>query len=138
MLFSYFRTAWRSLLKNKVFSVLAIMVSRLGLFGLSAFSALQRTKEIGIRKVLGATVSNILVLLSREYLLLILLAIILGVPLTFFVMDNWLDSFAYRVNIGWIVFGAAALIVMFVAIFTVSFQTLKSARRNPSNTLRYE
>jgi len=121
-----------------IFSVLAIMVSCLGLFGLSAFSALQRTKEIGIRKVLGASVPNILVLLSREYMVLIILAILLGVPLTFFVMDNWLESFAYRINIGWIVFAAAALIVMLVAIFTVSFQTLKSARSNPSNTLRYE
>lgn len=121
-----------------IFSVLAILVSCLGLFGLSAFSALQRTKEIGIRKVLGASVSSILMLLSKEYMILILLAILLGVPLTFFVMNNWLESFAYRINIGWLVFVIAALIVMLVAIFTVSFQTLKSAKTNPSNTLRYE
>ncbi len=121
-----------------IFSVLAIVVSCLGLFGLSAFSALQRTKEIGIRKVLGATVPNILILLSREYMILIGLSVLLGIPLTFFVMNNWLESFAYRINIGWLVFIIAAVIVMLVAIFTVSYQTLKSARSNPSNTLRYE
>jgi putative ABC transport system permease protein len=121
-----------------IFSVLAIVVSCLGLFGLSAFSALQRTKEIGIRKVLGATVPNILMLLSREYMILIGLSVLLGIPLTFFVMNNWLESFAYRINIGWLVFIIAAVIVMLVAIFTVSYQTLKSARSNPSNTLRYE
>ncbi|RKQ50752.1 putative ABC transport system permease protein [Roseivirga pacifica] len=121
-----------------VFSVLAIVVSCLGLFGLSAFSTIQRTKEIGIRKVLGASISSILMLLSREYLILILVAIALGVPLTFFVMNGWLESFAYRTSIGWVVFGLSAIIVIVVALVTVSYQTLKSARRNPSNTLRYE
>ena len=121
-----------------IFSVLAIIVSCLGLFGLSAFSALQRTKEIGIRKVLGASVPNILMLLSREYFMLILVAVVLGVPLTFLVMSSWLDNFAYRTDIGWMVFAVSAVIVLTVALFTVSFQTLKSARANPSNTLRYE
>lgn len=121
-----------------IFSVLAIIVSCLGLFGLSAFSALQRNKEIGIRKVLGASVPNILMLLSREYFMLILLAVALGVPLTYVVMNGWLDNFAYRTNIGWLVFAISAMIVLAVALFTVSFQTFKSARANPSNTLRYE
>lgn len=121
-----------------IFSVLAIIVSCLGLFGLSAFSALQRTKEIGVRKVLGASVSSILLLLSREYLYLILFAVGLGVPLTYLVMNNWLDNFAYRTEISWLTFALAAFIVLGVALLTVSFQTVKSARTNPSNTLRNE
>lgn len=121
-----------------ILSGLAIIVSCLGLFGLSAFSALQRTKEIGIRKVLGASVSNILLLLSREYVLLILIAVVLGVPLTYYFMDGWLSNFAYRTDIGWLVFLVAAAIVLVVALFTVSYQTLRSARANPSRTLRYE
>ncbi|OEK02729.1 ABC transporter permease [Roseivirga sp. 4D4] len=121
-----------------IFSVLAIIVSCLGLFGLSAFSALQRTKEIGVRKVLGASVSNILLLLSREYFLLILLAVVIGTPITYFVMDGWLNNFAYRTDIGAVVFAVSAVIVLSVALLTVSYQTIKSARMNPSNTLRYE
>lgn len=121
-----------------IFSVLAIIVSCLGLFGLSAFSALQRTKEIGVRKVLGASVSNILLLLSKEYFLLILLAVIIGTPLTYFIMDGWLNNFAYRTDIGVLVFAVSAIIVLAVALLTVSYQTIKSARMNPSNTLRYE
>lgn len=121
-----------------IFSVLAIIVSCLGLFGLSAFSALQRTKEIGVRKVLGASVSNILLLLSKEYFLLILLAVIIGTPLTYFVMDGWLNNFAYRTDIGPLIFAASAIIVLAVALLTVSYQTIKSARTNPSTTLRCE
>ncbi|MBO3698742.1 ABC transporter permease [Roseivirga sp. E12] len=121
-----------------IFSILAIIVSCLGLFGLSAFSALQRTKEIGVRKVLGASVSNILLLLSREYFLLILLAVVIGTPLTYFVMDGWLNNFAYRTDIGPLVFAISAVVVLLVALLTVSYQTIKSARMNPSNTLRYE
>lgn len=121
-----------------IFSGLAIIVSCLGLFGLSAFSALQRTKEIGIRKVLGADVKNILLLLSKEYFYLILVAVVIGVPLTYLVMNQWLDNFVYRTNISWFVFVAAALIVLLVAFFTISFQIIKTAKTNPSRTLRYE
>ena len=121
-----------------IFSGLAIIVSCLGLFGLSAFSALQRTKEIGIRKVLGASVPNILLLLSREYIWLIGLAVLIAVPFNYFVMDQWLNNFAYRTSIGWVIFAAAASIVFVVALLTVGYQTLRSARANPSNTLRYE
>ena len=121
-----------------IFSGLAIIVSCLGLFGLSAFSALQRTKEIGIRKVLGASVSNILLLLSREYITLISIAVVLGVPLTFFFMDRWLDNFPYRTNIGWVLFLVAAGILLTVSLLTVGYQTLRSAKADPSKTLRYE
>jgi len=121
-----------------IFSGLAIFVSCLGLFGLSAFSALQRTKEIGIRKVLGASVPTILLLLSKEYMWLIAVSVMVGVPLIYLFIDSWLDSFAYRTAIGWVTFAAAAAIVFVVAIVTVSFQTLRSARADPSSTLRYE
>ena len=121
-----------------IFTGLAIVVSCLGLFGLSAFSALQRTKEIGIRKVLGASISNILLLLSREYIGLIAIAVLFGVPLIYMFMDSWLDNFAYRTSMGWLTFVGASAIVFIVAIITVSFQTLRSARANPSKTLRYE
>ncbi len=121
-----------------IFTGLAIIVSCLGLFGLSAFSALQRTKEIGIRKVLGASVPRILLLLSKEYMLLILFSIVIGVPLIYFFMDYWLSDFAYRTTMEWFTFVGAGLIVLMVAILTVSFQTLRSARANPSSTLRYE
>ncbi|GAB5525796.1 MAG: ABC transporter permease [Roseivirga sp.] len=121
-----------------IFSVLAIIVSCLGLFGLSAFSALQRTKEIGIRKVLGASIPNILLLLSREYMWLILISVLIGVPFTYYFMDLWLNDFAYRTSMGWTIFAAAASIVFVVAILTVSYQTLRSARADPSKTLRYE
>ena len=121
-----------------IFSVLAIIVSCLGLFGLSAFSALQRTKEIGIRKVLGASVPKILMLLSQEYLLLIAIAVLLGVPTTWYVMDLWLNNFAYRTEMSWFIFVAAAALVFVVALLTVAYQTLRSARANPTSTLRYE
>ncbi len=121
-----------------IFSGLAIVVSCLGLFGLSAFSALQRTKEIGIRKVLGASIPNILLLLSREYLWLIGIGVVLGVPLIYFFMDYWLNDFAYRTSMGWLSFAGTAAIVFVVALVTVGYQTLRSARANPSKTLRYE
>jgi len=121
-----------------IFSGLAIFVSCLGLFGLSAFSALQRTKEIGIRKVLGASVPNILLLLSREYVILISLAVVIGIPLTYVAMDSWLNNFPYRTNIGWTLFAAAACIILVVALLTVGYQTIRTARANPSSTLRDE
>ena len=121
-----------------IFSGLAIIVSCLGLFGLSAFSALQRTKEIGIRKVLGASESKILFLLSKEYMWLIMIAVVFGVPLTYYLMDLWLSNFAYRVDMNWTLFLMASAIVFIVAILTVSYQTLRSAKANPSKTLRYE
>lgn len=99
---------------------------------------MQRTKEIGIRKVLGASIPNILLLLSREYMWLILISVLIGVPFTYYSMDLWLNDFAYRTSMGWTIFAAAASIVFVVAILTVSYQTLRSARADPSKTLRYE
>ncbi|MGD9345944.1 MAG: ABC transporter permease [Candidatus Aminicenantes bacterium] len=121
-----------------VFGFLAIFVACLGLYGLASFATEQRAKEIGIRKVLGATVPNITYNLSKDFLILVLLANIIAWPLGFYMMDNWLDSFAYRIGIEWWVFVASGLLAQFIAVLTVSQQALKSALSNPAETLKYE
>jgi putative ABC transport system permease protein len=120
------------------FSVLAIFIGCLGLFGLATFNTMQRVKEIGIRKVLGASVPHILVLLSREIIILVLIANILAWPLAWYFMDKWLSSFAYRIDLNIGIFVGAAISATLVALFTVSTKTIKAAMTNPSNTLRYE
>ena len=121
-----------------VFSVLAIAVACLGLFGLASFTAEQRTKEIGIRKVLGASVTGLYAQLSRGFLLLVVLANVIAWPVAYFAMSAWLRNFAYRVRIGWWIFPAAALSALAVAALTVGSQTWRSARANPVDSLRYE
>jgi putative ABC transport system permease protein len=121
-----------------VFAALAMIVGCLGLFGLSAYTATQRTKEIGIRKALGSTDQGIFVLLSTEYVKLVLLAILLAVPLIWFVMGQWIESFPYRTTISPFVFFIAGITVLGVSILTVSFQTIRAARTNPVDSLRYE
>lgn len=121
-----------------VFSVLAILIGCLGLFGLSAFTAMQKTKEIGIRKVLGASVQGVFYMLSREFIILILIANVIAWPIIYFAMDKWLQGFEYRTTIDIAVFGLALLAVLVVALLTISFQTIKSARLNPVDSLRYE
>lgn len=120
------------------FSVLAIIIGCLGLFGLSAFTTQQRTKEVGIRKVLGSSIPQIFVLLSKEYVWLILTALVISSPLVYWVMDNWISNFAYQTSIGYFVFIAAGLAVITVAILTISYQSLKAATTNPVNSLRDE
>lgn len=120
------------------FAILAVIVGCLGLFGLSAYTATQRTKEIGIRKVLGSTEGGIFVLLSKEYIKLVSLSIVLAVPLVWWIMKNWIESFPYRTSISFDIFIASALTVLLVSLSTVSFQTLKAARTNPVDSLRYE
>jgi len=120
------------------FSLLAIIIGCLGLFGLASFTAEQRTKEIGIRKVLGASLSNILVLLSREFTKWVLVANIIAWPIAYFSMNRWLDNFVYQVNIGWTVFVLAAILTFVIALLTVSYQSIKSALANPADSLRYE
>jgi putative ABC transport system permease protein len=120
------------------FAGLAVIVGCLGLFGLSAYTASQRTKEIGIRKVLGSSERGIFMLLSKEYVNLVLIAIAIAVPLVWLGMNNWITSFPYRTTISITVFVIAGLAVLFVAISTVSFQTLKAARINPVDSLRHE
>jgi putative ABC transport system permease protein len=120
------------------FSVLAVIVSCLGLFGLSAYTATQRTKEIGIRKALGSTENGIFMLLSQEYLKLVGLSILIASPLIWWVMNNWVQTFPYRTNISPLVFVISGVIVLLVALITVSYQTVKASRTNPVESLRYE
>lgn len=118
------------------FSVLAIFIACLGLFGLAAYAAEQRTKEIGIRKVLGATAPNIVKLLSKDFLKLVLISILVAFPMGWWVMHRWLQDFAYRVAIGWEVFALAAFLAVLIALGTVSFHAIKAALNNPLKSLR--
>ena len=120
------------------FTWLAIFIACLGLFGLSAFTAEQKTKEIGVRKVLGASVGGIVVLLSGQFARLILLAMLLASPLAYFMMDSWLSDFAYRVDINWYWFLLSAAAALFIALGTVTFQSVRAAMINPAKSLRYE
>jgi putative ABC transport system permease protein len=120
------------------FSLLAIFIGCLGLFGLTAYAAEQRTREIGIRKVLGATVGGIISLLSRDFLLLVLVAMVIAFPLSWWAMHHWLQDFAYRISIGWEVYGLAALLAIGIALLTVSFQAVRAALANPVRSLRSE
>lgn len=121
-----------------VFSGLAIIIACVGLFGLSAFTAGQRTKEIGIRKVMGASVSSVVLLLSRDFTKLVLLALVLAIPVSWYLMDSWLTGFAYRVSIGVDIFLIAGLVSLAIAWITVSYQSIKAAIINPVNSLRRE
>lgn len=121
-----------------IFSGLAIIIACLGLFGLSSLTAIQRTKEIGVRKVLGASVPSILTLVSKDYFLLMVAAIFLSVPLAWWIMSGWLDDFAYRISLAWWIFAIPSFLVIAIALITVSIHTLKAARTNPVKSLRYE
>ena len=120
------------------FSTLAVVIACLGLFGLASFTTEQRTKEIGIRKVLGASTTNIVILLCREFLKLVIIANVIAWPVAYFSMFNWLQDFAYRININLFIFLAAAVISILIALFTVSLQATKAAMANPVKSLRYE
>lgn len=120
------------------FAALAIFVASLGLFGLASFTAAQRTKEIGIRKVLGSSIPKIFLLLSSDFLKLVLLANAIAVPIVWFLMDRWLGSFAFHIEIGAWIFVVAALLTSLIALITVSYQSLKAAFTNPVTSLRYE
>jgi putative ABC transport system permease protein len=121
-----------------IFTVMAIVVGCMGLFGLAAFSAEQRTKEIGIRKVLGASVISIVTMLSKNFLKPVLIASVIAFPIAWWMMNKWLEDFPYRVNISWWIFGIAAIAALVIALITVSFQTIKAAVTNPVNSLRSE
>lgn len=120
------------------FAFLAIFISCLGLFGLSAFTAEQRTKEIGVRKVLGASVGGIVGLLSKDFLKLVLLAIAIASPLAWYAMNQWLQGFAYKLDIEWWVFALAGVLAIAIALLTISFQSIKAALMNPVKSLRSE
>lgn len=121
-----------------VFSLLAIFVASLGLFGLATYSIEQRVKEIGVRKVLGATATSIVTLLSKDFLKLVIVANLLAWPTAYFIMSKWLEGFAYKTEIGWISFAMATLIAIGIALATISGQSLKAAFMNPAKSLRSE
>lgn len=121
-----------------IFAILAIVIACLGLFGLATYMAEQRTKEIGIRKVLGASVSNVALMLSKEFLLLVLIAAVMAFPVAWWAMNRWLQDFAYRITISWWIFIAAGVIAAVIALLTISFQTIKAALANPVKNLRTE
>jgi len=125
-------------LLSNIFGGLAIFISCLGLFGLAAFSAEQRTKEIGVRKVLGASVSNLMGLLSFSFIKMVLIAIIIAVPVASYVMDNWLRGFEFHTSVSWTMIIVAALGTIGIALLTVSFQTYRAAKGNPVDALKYE
>jgi putative ABC transport system permease protein len=120
------------------FSILAIFIACLGLFGLATYMAEQRTKEIGVRKVLGASVVNVVTLLSKDFLKLIIIAAFFAFPVAWWAMHMWLQDFVYRINISWWIFIIAAAIALLIALFTVSFQAIKAAIANPVKSLRTE
>ena len=120
------------------FSVLAIIISCLGVFGLATFTTSQRTKEIGIRKVLGASINQIVMLLSRDFLKLVIIAFIFSIPIAYLGMQRWLEGFAYRVSMDWTVFALAGSMALIIAFITMSFQTVKAGMNNPVDALRSE
>jgi putative ABC transport system permease protein len=121
-----------------IFTIITIVLAAKGLFGLAAFTIEQRTKEIGIRKILGASLSSLSALLSKEFLKLVLLSFLIASPIAWWVMHNWLQNFAYRINIQWWMFASAGLLAIIIAIITVSYHALKAAIANPVNSLRSE
>lgn len=120
------------------FASLAIFISCLGLFGLAAFTAEQRTKEIGVRKVLGASIAGIVGLLSRDFLKLVVMAIVLASPVAWYIMQQWLQGFAYQIDIEWWMFALAGIMAVLIAVFTISFQSIRAAMVNPVRSLRSE
>jgi putative ABC transport system permease protein len=121
-----------------IFTILSIFVASLGLFGLAAYTAQRRTKEIGVRKVLGASVQNLVALLSKDFIKLVLVATVIAFPIAWWGMNKWLKDFAYRIDISWWIFIAAALIAVTIALVTVSYEAIKAAIVNPVKSLRTE
>ncbi len=120
------------------FAIFAIFIACLGLFGLVTYAAEQRIKEIGVRKVLGASVGEIVAMISKDFIKLVLIAFVIAFPVAWWIMNKWLQSFAYRINISWWVFALAGLLTIAIALITVSFQAIKAAIANPVKSLRTE
>ena len=123
---------------SRVFAALAIFISCLGLFGLAAYTAERRTKEIGVRKVLGASVSGIAALLSADFIKLVFISCIVAFPVAWWAMHNWLQGYQYRIEISWWIFLIAGVVALVIALLTVSFQAIKAAVANPVKSLRTE
>lgn len=135
---AWYRQEQKEYTAFRLFSGIAILIGCLGLYGLVAFAAAQRTKEVGIRKVLGASLADILVLFSKEFVLLIILAFVIAAPVAYYVMNNWLHSFAYQVNIGASIFIIAIISSFAIAAGTIAYQSIKAAMANPVKSLRNE
>ena len=133
-----FRAEERIASLARVFTGLAIFISCLGLFGLASFVAEKRTKEIGVRKVLGASISQLWLLLSKDFIALVIIALVIASPLAYYLMSQWLQKFTYRSDVGWRVFAMASLGALFITLVTVSFQAIKAASSNPVKSLRTE
>ena len=118
--------------------IAAILISCLGLFGLATYTAQVKTKEIGIRKVLGASVTSLIRLLSKEFIVLIVTAFVIATPVAWFFMNKWLRDFAYRININWWIFLVTGVLAIMIALITVGFQAIKAAVANPVKSLRTE
>jgi putative ABC transport system permease protein len=121
-----------------LFAMLAILIACFGLAGLSAYNILQRRKEVGIRKVIGASIQQLLALLVSDFLRLVIIAFLISIPVTWLLMDRWLQGFAYRINISWLVFALAGTIIIIIVFATISFQAIKAATANPVKCLRTE
>ncbi|MDP9040928.1 MAG: ABC transporter permease, partial [Bacteroidota bacterium] len=121
-----------------IFSTLAILIACMGLFGLATFIAEQRTKEIGIRKVLGASVQGIVRLLSKDFLKLVAIAFVIAAPLSIWIMNRWLNDFTYRIHMDWWIVGIAGALALIIALVTVSVQAVKAAVANPVKSLKQE
>jgi putative ABC transport system permease protein len=121
-----------------LFSILAIIITSLSLFGLVLISSVSRTKEIGIRKVNGARVSELLAMLNKDYIIWVTVAFIIATPLAWFVIHVWLKNFAYKTAISWWIFGLSGILALGIALLTVSWQSWRAATRNPVEALRYE
>ena len=122
----------------KAFSLIAILIACLGLFGLAAFMAEQRTKEIGIRKTMGASVPGLMILLCKEFTKWVLISNLIALPVAYFWMSGWLENFAYRIDLTVVAFIVSAFVSLFIAIFTVSYQAIKASLANPVDSLKYE
>ena len=120
------------------FAMLTIFIACLGLFGLVTYISEQRTKEVGIRKVLGASIGNITVLLTIDFIKLVAIAMVIAAPLAWLLMNKWLQDFAYRISISWWIFAVAGFIALLIALLTVSYQAIKAAVANPVKSLRTE
>jgi ABC-type antimicrobial peptide transport system permease subunit len=123
---------------SRIFAILAIFISCLGLFGLAAYTAERRTREIGIRKVLGASVNGIAGLLSVDFLKLVFISFLIAFPLAWWAMHKWLEDFAYRITINWLVFVFAGITALLIALLTISFQAIRAGLANPVKSLRTE
>jgi putative ABC transport system permease protein len=121
-----------------VFCIIAILIACLGLYGLASFTAEQKIKEIGIRKVMGASSGNIVQMLSREFLILVLIAVIISTPIGIVALNKWLSNFAYKIDLSWQYFAIASLVAVGIALTTVSYQSLKAALSNPVDSLRID